>query len=230
MILVIFDCDGTLVDSQGMIVEAMNRTFLAHGMPEPAREDVLSIVGLTLDRAIAHILDREIDDHVQRLTASYKDAFHALRADPAFHEPLYPGASEAVGAIGARDDVLLGVATGKSRRGLGNVLDLHGLAGHFVTLQTADDAPSKPHPEMINRALRETGAAPERTIVVGDTSFDMEMASHAGATPIGVSWGYHPVERLAAAGAHRILNDFDELVPAIDTLFGSPAVPDQQNG
>lgn len=223
MILVLFDCDGTLVDSQNMIVEAMRRAFEAEGEVPPPREATLSIVGLSLEKAIARLAGTPVDTRVRRLVEAYKATFHALRADPAYHEPMFPGARQAIEALAGRDRVLLGVATGKSQRGLKAVLELHDIGKHFVTLQTADTAPSKPHPEMIHRALRETGARPQDTVVIGDTTFDMQMAKNARSHAIGVSWGYHPVEQLAASGADRILNGFDDLSPALGAVFADHA-------
>lgn len=219
MILVLFDCDGTLVDSQNMIVEAASRAFESQGETPPTRAEILSIVGLSLDEALSTLTGSPVNQRVRNLVEAYKNAFHSLRADPDYHEPLFPGALQAIETLAAMDDVLLGVATGKSQRGLRAVLAAHDISHHFATLQTADDAPSKPHPEMILRALRETGAGHADTVVVGDTSFDMHMAKNANSHALGVSWGYHPTEHLAAAGASRILNDFSELVPAIGSLF-----------
>lgn len=219
MILVLFDCDGTLVDSQNMIVEAMVRACRVHDEPPPSRAAILSIVGLSLEEAVSTLLGTSVDDRVLRLVEAYKSSFHALRADPSYHEPLFPGALQAIEALAAKDNVLLGVATGKSQRGLRAVLSMHDIGAHFVTLQTADDAPSKPHPEMVYRALRDTGAEPENCVVIGDTTFDMEMARNAKSHAIGVSWGYHPSPHLVNAGAGQVVNDFKELLPALGSLF-----------
>ena len=223
MYLVIFDCDGTLVDSQNMITAAMDRAFAAHDLPAPARAEVLSVVGLSLAQAFETLLGTT-DGPIDSLAEAYKTAFHGLRTDKTYHEPMFDGARQAVETLHGREDVLLGIATGKARRGVDAVLKLHNLEGRFVTIQTADDAPSKPHPGMIHQAMSETGVEPGRTVVVGDTSFDVEMARAADAHAIGVSWGYHPVERLEAAGAHRIINDYSALIPAIAALMNWEAV------
>jgi len=220
MYLVLFDCDGTLVDSQAMIVAAMEHGFRDSGLAPPPRARILSIVGLSLPVAVARLADGEPLDRQSAIVASYSKAFQRLRADPVEREPLFPGTREALERLAARADVVLGVATGKSRRGLDAVLARHGLAPLFVTLQTADDAPSKPDPTMVRRALVETGAEAGRTIVVGDTTFDMEMARAAGVRGLGVGWGYHPVERLAAAGAGRIVEGFAEVPGAVGALLG----------
>jgi phosphoglycolate phosphatase len=209
--LILFDCDGTLVDSQHVIVETMNRAFLADGLQPPSAESVRRIVGLSLETAMATLHPGGAPaDHV-RLAEAYKEAFTELRLSGDFQEPMFDGARETLDRLAERD-ILLGVATGKSLRGLRLVLEHHGLRDHFVTLQTADFHPSKPHPAMVEAALRETGCAAEETWLIGDTSFDMEMAVAAGVRPIGVDWGYHPAEELRAAGAAALLESFPEVL------------------
>jgi phosphoglycolate phosphatase len=217
--LVIFDCDGTLVDSQHMIVEAMGRAFERHGLRRLQRERVLSIVGLSLPLAIQRLLPAESADLVATVSDAYKQAFGDLRRQPEHQEPLYPGAADALDALLAAPDVVLGIATGKSRRGVDGVLERYDLGGHFVTIQTADDNPSKPHPEMIRRAMAEAGVEAERTVMVGDTTFDMDMAQAAGTGALGVAWGYHPVADLAASGAHAIVTGYEQLGGALDDIF-----------
>jgi phosphoglycolate phosphatase len=224
--LVIFDCDGTLVDSQHMICAAMQQAYEANSLSVPAREHLLSIVGLSLPdafRRLALHAANGADHPVEALVTCYKDAFSALRQSPNHLEPLYPGAREVVDALAARPDTLLGIATGKSQRGVRAVLGRHGLAERFSTIQTSDDAPSKPHPGMVFAAMRETGATPDDTVVVGDTVFDLEMARAAGARAIGVTWGYHPASALRAAGADAMVEAFAELVPTLDRLWSEGA-------
>ncbi|MCS7267234.1 MAG: HAD-IA family hydrolase [Geminicoccaceae bacterium] len=209
--LAIFDVDGTLVDSQATIVACMQEAFRAEKLEPPAPEAVRRIVGLALPLATAALLPEPDAELAERLAEHYKRAFFARRARPDFDEPLFPGAREVLDAL-AREGWLLGVATGKAMRGLKAVLARHGLERHFVTLQTADRHPSKPHPAMIEAALAETGAAREATVMIGDTSFDVLMAKAAGVAPIGVAWGNHPVEELYAAGARCVLSRFEELL------------------
>jgi phosphoglycolate phosphatase len=213
--LVVFDCDGTLVDSQHMIVAAMERAFAGFGLPAPGRQDVLSVVGLSLDQAVKRLMPIAEEGDVGALAEAYKAAFGDLRRDKAHAEPLYPGVRDALQALIRQPDVVLGVATGKSRRGLAAVLEREGLADFFVTLQTADTHPSKPHPAMLLAAIAEAGADAGRTLMIGDTTYDIGMARDAGARAIGVAWGYHPVEELTAAGAHRILEDSRELADGL---------------
>lgn len=219
MHLVLFDVDGTLVDSQHMIVAAMNRAFADVGLPEPGRAATLSVVGLSLDEAMEKLLGTR-DGPIRALGEAYKGAYFALREGGGPQEALYPGALEAIERLAARDDVLLGLATGKSKRGVRAVLDLHDLHGRFVTVQCADDHPSKPHPSMVVTALAETGVAPERAVVLGDTVFDVSMGRAAGILALGVSWGYHDAAALTAAGAESVLDDFADLDPALARLFG----------
>jgi phosphoglycolate phosphatase len=212
--LVVFDCDGTLVDSQHVILDSMRAAFRAEGLQEPSAAAVRRIVGLSLIHAVAALLPGAGRATWEAVAERYKAAFHEARKRPDFREPLFPGARDALhGLEGA--GLLLGVATGKSRRGLDAVLDHHGLRPLFVTLQTADDNPSKPHPAMLERAMAETGSRPAETAFVGDTTFDVEMALAAGVRAIGVAWGYHPPGELADAGAERVLDSFTELPPLV---------------
>ena len=184
MKLIIFDCDGTLVDSQHMICAAMRQAYEENNLSVPAREHLLGIVGLSLPDAFRRLsahAEKGVEHPVEALVTCYRAAFAAMRSSVDHLEPLYPGARETIVALAARPHTLLGIATGKSQRGVRAVLGRHGLADRFVTIQTSDDAPSKPHPGMVLAAMREAGAAPEDTVVVGDTVFDLEMARAAGA-------------------------------------------------
>lgn len=204
--LVVFDCDGTLVDSQHSICTAMTRAFEEAKLTPPDRPAILSVVGLSLPRAIARLLpDADADFH-DHLSDRYKLAFQAMRRTEGVCEPLYPGIADLVEQLDAAG-WLLGVATGKSDRGLNLCLTHHGIIDRFVTLQTADRHPSKPHPSMLLTAMAEAGAAPETTVMVGDTSFDIDMAVAAGVRSIGVGWGYHPPADLIAAGAVAVAMD-----------------------
>ena len=221
MHLVLFDVDGTLVDSQHMIVAAMDRAFAEVGRAAPTRAATLSVVGLSLDEAMERLLGDAAEAGVVRaLGEAYKASYFDLRQDGSEQEPLYPGVREMLDALAARDDVVLGLATGKSHRGIRAVLDLHDLHGRFVTTQCADDHPSKPHPAMVLAALAETGVEAERAAIVGDTVFDVEMGRAAGILAIGVAWGYHPADRLAAAGAETVLDRWSDFEPTLARRFG----------
>ena len=210
MRLIVFDCDGTLVDSQATIVTCARAAFAAEGLEPPEPQAVRRIVGLSLVEAMLELMPVADPVLAARLAEGYKEAFFAHRGTPDFHEPLFPGTRELLEELSARD-YLLGVATGKAMRGLRFVLEHHGLAHHFVTLQTADLHPSKPDPAMVLAAMAETGAAPAETMVIGDTTFDVLMARSAGATAVGVGWGNHAPEELLLAGAMLVLDRFADL-------------------
>jgi phosphoglycolate phosphatase len=217
---VVFDVDGTLVDSQHVILDAMTRAFAALGQPMPAREAVLGVVGLSLPEAMAALAPHLPETETLRLAGHYRDRFLAQRAGGGSEAqaPLYPGALAALERLAASPATPLGVATGKARRGLDHVLASHGLGRFFATVQTADHHPSKPHPSMLLAALAETGCDAATAVMVGDTEFDMAMGRAAGLATIGVSWGYHPRERLLAAGAGIVIEDFAELDAALERL------------
>ena len=207
--LVVLDVDGTLVDSQLLILAAQREAFAAVGLPAPTRARSLSIVGLSLAEAFTALVGAA--GPVAELTEAYRQAFGRLRADPECREPLFPGVAETVAVLAARPDVVLGIATGKSRRGVTHLVERYGWDRVFATIQTADDAPSKPDPGMLLVAMAETGIGPANSMMVGDTTFDMEMARAAGIRPIGVRWGYHPVAALREAGAERVIEAMSEL-------------------
>ena len=215
--LVIFDVDGTLVDSQAEILAAMAHAFDAEARAMPSRADVLSIVGLSLDVAFAKLCPDADQSTQARLVAGYKDAFSTQRAQNADHGPLYPGARAVLDTLARQDETLLAVATGKSRRGLDKLLERHALEGFFHNEQVADHHPSKPNPSMILAALSELGIAQTRAVMVGDTTFDMDMARAAGVAKVGVAWGYHAADALMP---DILITDFDALPGAVDTLIG----------
>jgi phosphoglycolate phosphatase len=204
--LAIFDCDGTLVDSGATIHRALAETFELHGIAIPPPRESRKVIGLSLTQAMCALLpDAAEADHV-RLAETYKGCFHRARQEGRVEEPLFDGILDLLDTL-ETDGWLLAVATGKSDRGLGLCLGSHGLRARFISLQTADRHPSKPSPQMALAAMADAGAPPERTIVVGDTSFDMGMATAAGAVGIGAGWGYHEPADLLSAGAAAVAND-----------------------
>ncbi len=211
MKLALFDCDGTLVDSAGIIHRCMERTFAEVGLPQPTQAETKQIIGLSLNLALENLLAGKAETDIPALVALYKDHFVAMRAEPDFHEPLFEGIQEMLFEMRHREDLVLGMVTGKSRRGVLAISATHGFDGMFMTVRTADDCPSKPHPAMVLECCAETGIEPADTVVIGDTVYDIEMAAKAGARAIGVSWGYHDTERLLAAGAERIIQTPGEL-------------------
>ena len=215
MQLIIFDCDGTLVDSQHKICAAMTHAFTALQLPVPCRSDILGIVGLSLPQVFAVLAANEPVSVQARLAELYAQDFPARRPGAPLNDPLYAGMGELVATLARRPEIVLGIATGKSRRGVARILEREGWSGHFVTIQTADDHPSKPDPAMILAAMAEVGAEPAHTLMVGDTTYDMEMAVNAGVRGLGVSWGYHAPARLLQAGAERVVQSSQELLRAI---------------
>ncbi|MCX7863936.1 MAG: HAD-IA family hydrolase [Novosphingobium sp.] len=203
MRLAVFDCDGTLIDGQASICEAMEAAFAGHGLPLPGRNAIRRAVGLSLPQALRRLLpDGDAELHCQ-LVEAYKLAFREARRQGRIEQPLFAGMAELLGAL-ARSGWQLGVATGMSDRGLAHCLAANGLSEIFATLQTADRHPSKPHPAMLETALFETGAQPAEAVMIGDTAYDMEMARAAGVRAIGVAWGYHAPAELVRAGAEFV--------------------------
>lgn len=213
MKLVVFDVDGTLVDSQALILSAMQAGLAAADLPPLPDRQVLSIVGLSLPVAVSTLVPDAAPRAQGQVVEGYRRAYMSRRLSD--EAPLYPGARDCLDALAGRDDVLLAVATGKSRRGLDAILDHHGLARHFVALETADGNPSKPHPAMLLAACETAGVDPSRAAMIGDTVFDMQMARSAGVAGLGVSWGYHDSAALSAEGV-EVASDFPALMAMIE--------------
>ena len=221
---VIFDVDGTLVDSQGDIMGAMTAAFERAGAPMPARSVVLAQVGLSLDVIFPKLLPDAPAGLTRNMVTWYKEAYAAARLakGSAASSPLYPGARACLDALHAQDETLLGVATGKSRRGLNGLIEGHGLQGMFLAQHCADDHPSKPHPAMLLAAMDDLGLDAERAVMIGDTSYDLQMARSAGVHFIGVTWGYHAAAELA--GSDALVDEFDALVPALNDIWSASHV------
>jgi len=203
MKLAVFDCDGTLVDGQASICGAMDAAFAAAGLPPPDRHGVRRAVGLSLPQALRRLLPDAPDETHQAVVEAYKHAFRAAREAGTLSEPLFDGVPALLDALRTAGWTL-GVATGKSDRGLDHCLASHGLTRHFATLQTADRHPSKPHPAMLEAALTEAVATADEAVMIGDTVFDMQMAVSAGVRAVGVDWGYHDRPELETAGAEFV--------------------------
>lgn len=206
--LAIFDCDGTLVHSASTIWRALKATLDDHGhdCPEPAVAQ--RVIGLSLTEAMAVLV--EDGDH-QAMAETYKEHFVAFRQRGEVEEPLFDGIRDLIDDF-ERNGWLLGVATGKSLRGLNHCLRENGLADRFATLQTADSNPSKPDPAMALAAMAAAGADARSTVFIGDTAWDMGCARNAGCGAIGVGWGYHEQDELIGAGAHWVARRPDEVM------------------
>ncbi len=218
--LAVFDVDGTLIDSEHTIVAAMTQAWATMNLGVPQPEEVRRIIGLSLVDACSVMLPWAPHSVHRAVAEAYKDAFRAMRLLPDVVEPLFPGVKEALDELEAQG-WLLGIATGKSRRGLDAVLKNHGLEGRFVTQQTADDNPGKPNPGMLLRAAADVGADLAHVVMIGDTAYDMLMAQSAKAVGLGVSWGYHSLDDLNGAGAKMVIDSFDNLSDIIAGLMGS---------
>jgi len=208
--LAVFDCDGTLVDGQASVCKAMADAFAATNLPAPDMNQVRRIVGLSLPVAIRNLVPQLEHEENARVVAAYKEAFFAQRQAGLVHEPLYDGMRELLEGL-REAGWQLAVATGKSDRGLIACLEQHNIREIFVSLQTADRHPSKPHPAMLEAALFEAGVAPGDAVMIGDTSFDMLMAREANVRAVGVAWGYHTPEELREAGAESVAGTIAQL-------------------
>ena len=218
--LAIFDCDGTLVDSAGTIYAALAETYRQSAMEVPPPQVCRRVIGLSLGEVMATLVPDASADERSHFVEGYKRNFMALRAAGRVEEPLFDGVLDLLDSL-ENTGWLLAVATGKSDRGLRHCLDSHGIHARFVSLQTGDRHPSKPHPSMVLQAIADAGAAPETTIVVGDTSYDMAMAAAAGAAPIGAGWGYHEPDELIEAGAVGVADAPPEVVSLIpERVYG----------
>jgi phosphoglycolate phosphatase len=218
MKLALFDCDGTLVDSAGLIHEVMARTFEDFGLERISLDATKSIIGLTLDIAIARLMHQpHVDDRALAMTAHYKKLYGSVRTEMNFREPLFDGIAPLIATLMARDGLLLGAVTGKSRRGLDQICASHGYEKTFFVSRTADDCPSKPHPAMVTECCAEAGIDARNTVVIGDAIYDMQMAKSAGASAIGVAWGYASVPELIEAGADFIARTPHDILDWMET-------------
>lgn len=216
--LIMFDMDGTLIDSGAIIAENMAATFRDHGMVEPTPYMTHTIIGLSLELAIETLAQCKAETAIL-MAGTYRKRYRAMLATGDHHEPLYAGALDALDRLHSHEASVLGIATGKGLNGVHRILALHDLTDRFVTLQTPDDNPSKPHPGMIHRACSQTGIDPRATVMIGDTSFDMQLGRSAGARTVGVTWGYHSRVALEEAGAHIIIDNFSDLDMAIEEVL-----------
>ena len=219
--VVVFDMDGTLIDSQDVIIEAMGRAFERLNFEAPTDAQIRSSIGLSLEKVVESIAPQLSSADVAAGVEAYRRSFIELRAENGAEAaaPLYPGAFAALERLHAQDEILMGVATGKARRGLDHAYTSHGIGHFFVTHQTADRHPSKPHPSMLYQTLSDTGCEVDQAVMIGDTEFDIEMGKAAGFATIGVSWGYHSLDRLKAAKPDFIIDSYSELDATLDNIW-----------
>lgn len=189
--LIVFDWDGTLLDSAGAIVACIQAAAVDLGMAPPAEERARHVIGLGLSEALRHALPELGQERHMELADRYRH--HYLARD---HElPLFQGAAELVRSLAA-DGYLLAVATGKSRKGLDRAFATSGLREYFHASRCADECHSKPHPQMLEELMAELGVSPGLTLMIGDTTHDLEMARNAGVGALGVTYGAHPRDAL----------------------------------
>ncbi|UUX48688.1 HAD-IA family hydrolase [Nisaea acidiphila] len=216
--LVVFDMDGTLIDSQHHIIASMTRAFSANGLPAPDPAAVRAGVGLPLEAIFRSLLPGHGPALYGKLAEDYRDD-HRSRLDRGERqEPLMPGAREVIERLDAAG-YLIALATGKGTRGARHALEVHGLIDYFVTIQTADTAPGKPHPGMLLQAMDEAGVEASATIMVGDTVYDLETARNASVASVAVTWGYHERDALYSYGADALIDHFDDLDAAVERLL-----------
>lgn len=219
MPLIMFDMDGTLINTHGLISENMAATFESHGLPAPTPDEVRQIIGLSVAIAVGKLARTNDTVLVERLVEDYRASYLRSIQQMADREPLYPGAREALDRLRADPAMVLGIATGKGLSGVHRILADHGLGSYFATLQTPNHNPSKPAPGMLLSAMAETGIGPNETIMVGDSVYDIELAVNAGCRAIGVTWGYHDAADLVRSGASVLVDTYDDLDAAIAGLL-----------
>jgi phosphoglycolate phosphatase len=217
--LVVFDFDGTLVDSRKLIAESNRIVFGQFGFAVPSEDESFSLVGMSLESVLLRLAGPNAP--VAKMVAAYRRVLPLLRADMAYADAPFDGAAGLLAALSEHEDVLLGLATAHAAHAVVPALERFGWQGYFCTVQTADKAPSKPHPAMVLQALSEARVEARDAIMVGDTTFDIEMACAAGVRGVAVSWGYHRPDRLHGAGALRVVNDMTELRDYLFELIAS---------
>jgi phosphoglycolate phosphatase len=207
--LLVFDWDGTLMDSEARIVSCLAMSLKDLGRPVPPREALLNVIGLGLPEVAHALLPHGDVDGVRQFIDRYRYHFLSDHYEPA---NLFPGALDTLRHLDSRG-FLLAVATGKARRGLDEIIDRTGCQGIFAVTRCADETASKPHPRMLMEVMDVAGVGPEDTLMIGDTVFDMQLARNAGAPALGVSYGVQPAERLLAEGALDCIDEISAIVP-----------------
>jgi phosphoglycolate phosphatase len=207
--LIVFDWDGTLMDSEARIVDSMQGALRDLGLDPLSPGRVRNVIGLGLQEAVRELLPGEGGEVRARVVQSYRSHYLGSEGTPT---PLFPGAGEVVRELAARG-YLLAVATGKGRRGLDHALKASGLGPLFHATRCPDEAHSKPHPDMLEQIMDELGVVPEETLMVGDTEYDMQMAHNAHAHALAVCYGVHERERLMAHGPLACMADVRDIPP-----------------
>ena len=218
MAFVIFDIDGTLVDSRKVISDCMAAAFAGQGLRPPSYDETRKIVGLSLLEAVDRLAPPNLShENLLKLVEAYKNEFISRRQAGELHEPLYDGVKELLTDL-KNANWNIGVATGKSRRGLDAIIKTHGFSDYFDCHFCADDGPGKPHPHMIQANLDALGRTAGSSVMIGDTSFDMIMAKAAGVSAYGVDWGFHTVTEINSGGADLLFSSMDDLGRGLESF------------
>lgn len=205
--LIVFDWDGTLQDSTDRIVDSMRASARDVGLTVPNEQAVKDIIGLGLTEALEQLFGSRLEVDYDRIVAAYRH--HYLNASTVPAE-MFAGAAQMLGRL-RDDDYVLAVATGKARRGLDRIFDETGFRDYFATSRCADEAQSKPHPQMLIQIMAEVGVTPQETLMVGDTEHDMKMANACGVGPVAVSFGAQPLTRLRPHNPVTCIESLDQL-------------------
>ena len=204
--LIVFDWDGTLIDSAAAIAVCIQEAARELGLPEPTREAASHVIGLGLADSLRHAVPTLAPDGYQQFVECYRK--HFLGCEESML--LFTGVPELLVELKQRGHQLA-IATGKSRRGLDRALEACGMARHFHATRCGDETHPKPHPAMLLELLDELAIEPQRALMIGDTSHDLEMARNAGVAAIGVCSGAHPIHALQAAAPLACLPNVCEL-------------------
>jgi len=220
MRLIIFDCDGTLVDSQKSIMSAIVTAWEGFGLNPPKLSSVLQVIGLTIQDSVRVLEPNLNENDYGKLEKEFYSAFVNLNEQEKIEEELFPNVVETLNVLND-DKSYLAVLTGKGKLGLQNTLKNKNIGQYFIATKTSDCGPGKPNPQTMNELIAELGVEKENVVMIGDTTHDILTAKNAGVKSIGVSFGYHSVNELVNAGADEIVDDFSNLPSVIDTLLGS---------
>jgi phosphoglycolate phosphatase len=217
--LAAFDLDGTLIDSAGSIVDGIMACWRACGFPELDPAQARRVIGLPWDQSMQVLLPGSGARELAMIRAYYDEVAAGRRPPPLRHEPAFPGACEALAEL-ADAGVLLAIVTSRGSHRVHDILASCGIAGHFLTVKTVDHGPGKPNPFLLLQAMAEAGVTADQTVMVGDTTYDMQMACNAGTSAVGVAWGVHEAHELEAAGANHVVGRFEDIPPLVHSLTG----------
>ena len=217
--LAVFDLDGTLIDSASSIVEGITTCWEACGFPVLDPAQARRVIGLPWEESIRVLLPGSGTQELAQIRAYYDEVAQGRRPPPPRREAAFPGACETLAAL-ADIGTLLAIVTSRGNHRVHDILASCGMSDHFLTVKTVDHGPGKPNPYLLLQAMAELGARPEQTVMLGDTTYDILMARNAGTAAVGVSWGVHEAHELTTAGAHRVVERFDEIPPIVQALTG----------